>query len=723
VPLGISHEAGAAPASDLSETELLRDTAQRLFSSGPSLETVGQVGFISLLTPERLGGAGWLPREACIVAEEGGRALTPLPWTSNLLAGAALSGDHRWDKAAMALLEGRIAASLVSMDRLGTERGRFQGRVLVSADPRPAILVLLSEYHQPVVVDTQTEKVEFEPSTSPDTTRPAATAILRDVAGHSTTGTQGPLLWDAAVVLACADSLGALSNATALVKEHLSNRMAFDRQLTSFQTLQHRLANLTILEAACSAMIRRAATVLSGPPAYRTRVVQSTHLYFARRVPRAIDDCLQLAGGLGFTWDFPLHHAMRRAMANSHSIRSHRHGLDHTAAGPPPVDTDNDPFRTRAQRIIRERAPFEIREGHRAPTTPDQEAALRSWYRTLYESGLVGGSWPVEWGGDPEHQPRHDLIAIEELIRARAPRPVDQVQLASHVILAYGTEAQKARYLPRIRTAADIWCQLFSEPDCGSDLAGIKARATLRGDGLWTLSGQKTWTTDAHWAEMGLALLRTSVETRRHDGLTAFLVPMNSSGLEVRPKMTIGGAYEFNDVFLDGVVLDPAQVIGPIGRGWEVAMSGLEVERFGVGGNVLLLELLLWDLVSLAQNILVGGSPLLDRMDVRNDIAALGAEAAAARAFVDDLVTRWLHGEEAPADASIAKILYSETYNSIAMYGSEFVMEHLPVPQESAPYAQRLIDAWLWSRALTISGGSSEIMRNVIAKRRLGLSQ
>jgi alkylation response protein AidB-like acyl-CoA dehydrogenase len=722
MPSGAGTNRQQTRAADAEEMELLRATAQKMFATTPSLEAVGDAGFLALLTPESRGGAGWRPIEACVVAQEAGRVLSGLPWASNLLAAAALAGDARWHDMAVSLMEGRVAASLARRDHLVVNpTGRVSGRVSVAGDQQPDILIFFGGAREPLVIDCQAEVVAFEPSTSLDTTRKAWTATLQGAHAHTVVDADGSLLDDAAVALACADSLGSLSSAAVVVKEHLVSRVAFERPLASFQVIQHRLADLTILEAACTALLKQAVELLAAPDQQRDRTISATHSYFLRHVPAAIDDCIQLAGGLGFTWECPLHHAMRRSVANGHAARPRHAGPDNVPLVANPEDAVPDDFRARARKVIRDHAPFEMREGHRAPTTDSEEAALRSWYRTLYESGLLGASWPEEWGGDPEHNPVHELIVTEELLRARAPRPIDQVQLASHVIIRYGTEAQKAQYLPRIRTAEDIWCQLFSEPDCGSDLAGIKARAELRSDGRWTLSGQKTWTTDGHWAQMGLALVRTSTGERRHDGITAFLVPMDSPGLDVRPKLTIGGAYEFNDVFLDGVVLDSGHVIGAVDEGWAVAMSGLEVERFGVGGNVMLLELLLSDLVDVAHAVLIDGVPAVERLDIHNQIAALGSEALAARAFVDDHVARTLRGEETPADASVAKILYSETYNSMARYGSEFVMEHSPMPEKVEPQARRIVDAWLWSRALTISGGSSEIMRNIIAKRRMHL--
>jgi alkylation response protein AidB-like acyl-CoA dehydrogenase len=381
----------------------------------------------------------------------------------------------------------------------------------------------------------------------------------------------------------------------------------------------------------------------------------------------------------------------------------------------------NESFREHVRSVIAQHAPFEAREGFRAPSSPEQEAAMRTWYRTMYETGLLGAQWPEEWGGRPAHDPLDDLVVVEELIRARAPRPIDQVLLASHTLLHFGTPEQKERYLPRIRTAEQIWCQLFSEPGAGSDLAGVTARATARKDGSWVLSGQKTWTTDGHWAQYGMALLRTDPTSQRHAGLTVFIVPMDSEGLEIRPIVTMGGAHEFNDVFLDGVVLGPGHVVGEVGKGWSVAMSGLESERFTVGGNVQILELLLADLLAVTAAVEVDGRRLLDRPEVLDRITQLRSEAEAASAFITGRIERALAGDEGEAEASIAKLLYSEAYVRIARYAIQVVTQYEPVPDQASAPARRLKDAYLWSRNFTISGGSSEVMRNIIAKRRLQL--
>jgi alkylation response protein AidB-like acyl-CoA dehydrogenase len=384
-----------------------------------------------------------------------------------------------------------------------------------------------------------------------------------------------------------------------------------------------------------------------------------------------------------------------------------------------------DAYRKHVREVIERFAPATpIREGHRAPASPEAEAELRRWYAVMYAEGLAGADWPAEWGGRADHQPLHDVIVTEELIRARAPRTVDQVVLASHLILKFGTPGQKARFLPRIRSGEDVWCQLFSEPNAGSDLAALQTRARVQDDGSFVINGQKTWTTDGHWAQMGLLLARTGAEDSRHRGLTAFLVPMDTPGIEVRPLLTIGGAHEFNETFLDDVVLGPDALLGTVDGGWQVAMSGLEVERFGVGGNVALLAQLLDDLVLVARSLHADGACVLERDDVRLQIAELTAEAEAADAFVADCIETILAGRDRPGDAAVAKILYSEAYNRISRYAVHLIATgELDGSADAGPGAQRLEDAWLWSRALTISGGSSEVMRNILAKRRLGLPQ
>ncbi|MDT5223243.1 MAG: hypothetical protein QOG19_650, partial [Mycobacterium sp.] len=279
-------------------------------------------------------------------------------------------------------------------------------------------------------------------------------------------------------------------------------------------------------------------------------------------------------------------------------------------------------------------------------------------------------------------------------------------------------------YLPSIRRSEHVWCQLLSEPDAGSDIAAVRSRAVAQEDGSWRLDGQKTWITDGHWADMGLALIRTDPSSVRHRGLSVFVVPLTAPGVEVRPIRTIGDAIEVNEVFLTDVRLPADCIIGEAGQGWSIIMAGLDFERFGIGGNVILLELLIDDLVLLARHLRIDGKPALELEDIRQRVAELAVEVEVAKAFIDDHVERLVRGDEQPGDASIAKLSFAETYHLVSAYGAELAATApLDGPPDSPAHRakQRLRDCWLWSRAYTISGGSSEMMRNILAKRRLML--
>lgn len=391
--------------------------------------------------------------------------------------------------------------------------------------------------------------------------------------------------------------------------------------------------------------------------------------------------------------------------------------------GDRPSEAQLAEFRQRVSAHIAEHAPaIEAREGHRAPETAEQEALLRSWFAGLYEAGLVGADWPVEYGGRADHHPLHDRIVSEEILRARAPRPVDQVNLAAHVLLHFGSEEQKQRLLPPIRSSEHVWCQLLSEPDAGSDIAGVRSRGVRQDDGGWLIDGQKTWITDGHWADMGLALIRTDPASSRHHGLSVFTVPLAADGVDVRPIRTIGDAIEVNEVFLTGVRLGADSLIGEVGQGWSIIMAGLDFERFGIGGNVILLELLIDDLVVIARHAHVDGVPALESADIRQQVAELAVEVEVAKAFIDDHVERLTSGDEQTGDGSIAKLSFAETYHRVSAYGAELAASATVVGDAHDGVRQakeRLRECWLWSRAYTISGGSSEMMRNILAKRRL----
>jgi alkylation response protein AidB-like acyl-CoA dehydrogenase len=384
--------------------------------------------------------------------------------------------------------------------------------------------------------------------------------------------------------------------------------------------------------------------------------------------------------------------------------------------------TDDAEFRTEVRAFIAAHAPAgEWPDGVRVPRDADEERAIRAWFRDLYQAGYLGAGWPPEWGGRPDHHPTRDLVLMEELFRARAYRPLDQVLFASQAILGFGTADQQHEYLPRIRRGEHVWCQLFSEPDVGSDLAALRTRADRDGTGF-VVTGQKVWSTDAQWADMGILLARTDPHTERHAGLTAFVMPMDLPGITVQPIREMTGAAEFCAVFLDGVRLGPEHVLGPVDGGWSVITSGLASERAFVGANAVQLEMMYEDLVALARcGRLADGSRLIDHEDVQLRLAAALVDVEAVRLIVHDTVTRIVRDDDHPSDGPFAKLAYTERNVALCELALELLADASSLDEPGPAVAERWYDAFLWSRALTISGGASEILRGLIGRQLLGL--
>jgi alkylation response protein AidB-like acyl-CoA dehydrogenase len=386
------------------------------------------------------------------------------------------------------------------------------------------------------------------------------------------------------------------------------------------------------------------------------------------------------------------------------------------------VQSSDESYRLELRKFIAERAPrLTFAEGKRVPRDSDEEAAIRSWLKALYDAEYLGPGWPVAWGGREDHRPIRDLILMEELIRARAYRPLDQVMLASHAILEFGSDAQKARYLPRIRSGEHIWCQLFSEPGAGSDLASLRTRADRDGEDF-IATGQKVWCTDGQWADMGMLLARTDPKTERHAGLTAFVVPMTLSGLTIRPIREMTGSEEFCEVFLDGVRLGPELVLGGEGQGWSIITSGLASERAFVGANAVRLEMMFQDLIGLARSArLPDGSTPIEHEDIRIELARLLTKVEAAKLIVRDVVDRIVHDKEHPSDGPFAKLAYTELNVELCEAALELIASAASVDERGRELTERWYEAFLWSRALTISGGTSEILRGLIGRQLLNL--
>jgi alkylation response protein AidB-like acyl-CoA dehydrogenase len=347
---------------------------------------------------------------------------------------------------------------------------------------------------------------------------------------------------------------------------------------------------------------------------------------------------------------------------------------------------------------------------------------IRAWTAELYEAGLLGIDWPKEFGGRPDAHPLEAFIVAEELTRARTWEPIGAGALASAALIEFGSPEQQRRFLPRIRTGEDIWCQLFSEPGAGSDLAALQTRARRDGD-EFVVDGQKVWTTNGQYADVGYLLARTDPDAPKHRGITAFALDMSTPGIDVRPLREITGTTDFNEVFFDSVRIPVGQVIGKVNEGWRVAMSSLGHERSGVAAHGVGLFLALEDLLELASGFTAGGRPALEDGAVRQAVGDLAARVYVNDAMVRMAQSRMLAGTEDPADAPLGKIFFSELNLDLAecgmaLQGTDGILVEGDPEVAAGGWWQ---DAFLYARAYTIAGGANEVLRNVVAERALGL--
>ncbi len=358
---------------------------------------------------------------------------------------------------------------------------------------------------------------------------------------------------------------------------------------------------------------------------------------------------------------------------------------------------DVESFRSAAAAWLSEWSPFAPSDYGAIVPEAEIEAAV-AWQRRLADAGLTGLHWPVRWGGQGL-TPAHTAAWLEECARAKVPPFLNMVGLVltAEALLAYGTEEQKAFHLPPLRTGDRLWCQLFSEPEAGSDLAGLHTRAR-RSETGWVLEGTKVWTSNGHLADWGICLARTDDSVATHRGLSFFLVDMRAPGIEVRALRQITGSCEFDEVVFNDVELAPEALLGEPGAGWAVAMSTLTHERNHIGAL---------------------GIRLSQRLD------QLVTEAGAGPLFRDRVLQLWVRGKAlvalggqqarlGPAAASLMKLGVAQLSTAVADLGADLAG---PASMLAGAAAAELIAA----PAAEIAGGTTQIQKTIVGERLLRL--
>ncbi len=351
----------------------------------------------------------------------------------------------------------------------------------------------------------------------------------------------------------------------------------------------------------------------------------------------------------------------------------------------------------------------------------DEVRKLRAWQKTMYEAGYVGIDWPTAFGGRGATL-TEQIILFQEMARAESPQLVNRggVSMLGPTLMKFGTPAQQTRFLPRILTAEDLWCQGFSEPNAGSDLANLQTRAVRDGDDF-VVNGQKVWTSMAHVADWCFLLVRTDPTAAKHKGISFLLVDMKTPGISIRPLRQITGEAEFNEVFFDNVRVPADNLVHKLNEGWAVAITTLAYERDLLTFiRHISLRNALHRLVKLAGTRGKGGDPIL-----RQKIAALwiGEQALQMNAYRS--LTKILRGGAPGPEGSTSKLFWSQLDQELALTATELIGPYSQIA-EGSPWA---VDHGQWefyellARGSGIRAGTSEILRNILAERVLGLAK
>jgi alkylation response protein AidB-like acyl-CoA dehydrogenase len=335
----------------------------------------------------------------------------------------------------------------------------------------------------------------------------------------------------------------------------------------------------------------------------------------------------------------------------------------------------------------------------------------KAWQRKLADAGWAGISWPKEYGGRGATL-IEQAIFNEEIVRAKAPQVANVLGLVmgGPVVIAHGTEEQKQRYLKPILTAEEIWCQGFSEPESGSDLASLKTKA-VKDNGDWVVTGQKVWTTFAHEAKWCMLVARTDFDAPKHKGLTYFLLDMEQDAVQVRPLRQLTGESEFNELFIEEARIPDENVVGGVGNGWTVALTTLMHERAGLAfGLQVQLKIALGQLMDLAREQGVDQDPV-----VRQKIAQLYIESEAIRLNASRGLTQIMKTGIPGPEGSLTKWMWSDTNQALTELAMEIRGAEAPIIDSDWTYR------FLRARANSIEGGTTEILKNIVAERVLGL--
>jgi alkylation response protein AidB-like acyl-CoA dehydrogenase len=667
----------------------------------PFWDELVQLGWLGLHLPESVGGSGYGLPELVVVVEALGAADAPGPFVPTVCASAVLNdlapSDARLSDLATGAGFGAVGLG-GSLARNGTTASGDAGVVLGAG---LANVLVLAAGDDLVVVRADDQGVSIEVPANIDPTRRSARVKLDAVTVDVIPGGRNRARSIVRTIIA-AEAAGVARAALDMATEYAKVRQQFGRPIAMFQAVKHHCANMLVAAELATAATWDAARAFTSTP-------EQFELAAAVAATLALDAAafdsdlnIQVQGGIGFTWEHDAHLYLRRATALNAIFDA--------------TDAAADVARLRKAGVAREFAidlPPEaeaIREEVRGVIDELRALEGAEQRHKMIDTGYVMPHWPKPWGraaGAVEQ-----LVIDEEFSAAGVNRP--QYGITGWVILTliqHGTQEQVDRWVRPTLEGELIWCQLFSEPDAGSDAAGVKTRAQ-RVEGGWLINGQKVWTSGAHYCHRGLATVRTDPDAPKHAGITTVVIDMHAPGVEVRPLRQIIGTSDFNEVFFNDVFIPDDDVVGAPNDGWTVARATLGNERVSIGGT----------------NISLGGFVNLhDLLEQHGDARLPGAAARIGRLEATEHAQQLLNlrraeravaGAEPGPEGNVTKLVVAESGHERAWIAAALTGEDCAFSEGPGMIGAMLT---LAHRAMSIAGGTSEITRNQIGERILGL--
>jgi 3-oxochol-4-en-24-oyl-CoA dehydrogenase len=660
----------------------------------PVFDGLAGLGLFGVAVPEDCGGAGGSIDDLCAMVDEAAKAMVPGPVATTALATLLVSDPQL--RAALASGERTAGVALdgdVEFDH-ATSRASGTSRWVLGADADG--LLLLPAAGNWLLIDATAEGVAVEPVAATDFSRPLARVVLTS-APATVIETAGDRMADLAATVLAAEAAGITRWALDTAVEYAKVREQFGKPIGSFQAIKH----------LCAEMLCRAeqVAVAAADAAHAAGDADHDQLSIAAAIAAGVGieaakanvkDCIQVLGGIGITWEHDAHLYLRRAHGIGQFLGGAARWLRRTTE--------------LTQAGVRRRLSIDLSDvADMRPQIADavaEIAALPEDKRQvgLAEAGLLAPHWPAPYGRGAG--PAEQLLIDQEMLSAGVPRP-DLVigWWASPTILEHGTPDQVQRFVPATLRGEIFWCQLFSEPEAGSDLASLRTKA-VRVDGGWELTGQKVWTSSAHKAQWGVCLARTDRNAPKHKGITYFLVDMSSPGILIRPLREITGAALFNEVFLDRVFVPDDMVVGTVNDGWRLARTTLANERVAMAAGTALGN---------PMEELLAAAADIDLDVAQQDRLARLIITAQAGSLLDQRIAQLAVGGQDPgAESSVRKLIGVRYRQALAEY-------RMDLTEGAGVVEDKTVHDFLNTRCLTIAGGTEQILLTLAAERLLGL--